>query len=583
MKEFFRTFLAVILAQIVLGLWGFLLVIIFLGMALSKTVTVPRDAYLVQTIGGEIPEYAPPMSMALFDDDRPHHTAILENLEKARVDNRIRGVILGVGMSDLGVGKREEIRQRVRQLRDAGKGVYAFGRYLTVMDYFMIGGCDSIISPPEGVLEFRGIAARAPFFKGALDALGIKANLHRIAEYKSAAEPFLRENMSDESRENAGWIVEAVFDNLVSTIAEDRDMSADKVLELMERALFNPSDALEAGLLDAVLFWEDLEDTLSRGNRWRTISGEEYAKIGRKEVGLSGASRIAVVHAQGVIGGGDNGYTFPFGLKMGSAAMMRVLQDVRENRAIDAVVIRVDSPGGISTASDEIGNSVERLASQKPTVISMVDMAASGGYMMSYRCSTIVALPHTLTGSIGSITGKFNFRGLYSHLGVTKDFVPAGPHALLQSDYSDYTEEEWDIVRSRHQASYESWVNQVSEFRQLEMSALDSLARGRVWTGQQAMERRLVDHVGGIDKALLLAKQQAGIPEDDDVQIVHLPKSRPFLERLLEDGRLLSTSLRQLVGLALGALAGDRGPPTDSGWEIADPEMFHGVWLWRIQ
>jgi protease-4 len=582
MKEFFRTFLAVILAQIILGLWGLFLVIILLSVAVSKTVTVPRNAFLVQTIGGEIPEYAPPMTLDLLDDEPPHHTMILENLEKAREDERIRGVILNVGISDLGMGKREEIRGRIEELRESGKPVYAFGRYLTTMDYFMISGCDSIIFPPEGVLEFRGIAAEAPYFKGTLDAIGVNPNLHRIAEYKSAAEPFLRKDMSDETRENVRWIVEEVFNDLVSTVAEDRNMNRNEILELMERALFNPANALESGLLDVVAFWEDLEETLAGDDRWKTIYDSEYAKVERKDVGLSGSNRIAVIHAQGVIAGGDNGYAFPFGLKMGSDAIRGVLKEVRENHTIDGVVIRVDSPGGVSTASDEIGNAVRRLAHEKPTIISMVDVAASGGYMMSYRCSTIVALPHTITGSIGSITGKFNAKELYSHLGITKDFVPVGPRALLQSDYRDYTKEEWEIVRSRHWESYESWVNQVAEMRQLERAAMDSLARGRVWTGQQALDRSLVDHVGGYDTALMLIKEMAGIPDDEDVQIVHLPKPKSFLEKILEDGDLLSLSARQALGLVLKALLGAGAPSAGLGRELAEPGMFE-VWPWRIR
>lgn len=583
MKEFLRTFLAVIVAQIVLGLWGFLLVVMFLSFAVSKTATVPRDAFLIQTIGGEIPEYAPPMAMSIFDKEPIHHTGILENLEKAGADDRIRGVILEVGVSNLGVAKRGEIRDRIRQVQEAGKPVYAFCRYLSTLDYYMIAGCDSVIFPPEGLLEFHGLAAEAPFFKGTMDVLGIRPNLYRIAEYKSAAEPFLRKNMSKESRENARWLVETVFDDIVAIIAQDRHMSQKEVLGLMEQALFNPQQALESGLLDAVAFWEEIEDLLEDRYGGNTISESDYTEITRKDVGLSGTKRIAIVHAQGVIGGGDNGYAFPFGLKMGSGAMTRVLQDVRENAAIDGAVIRVDSPGGLSTASDEIGYAVGRLAREKPTVISMVDMAASGGYMMSYRCSTIVAHPHTLTGSIGSISGKFNLRGLYSHLGVTKDFVAVGPHALINSDYSDYTDEEWDIIRSRQWASYDSWVSQVAESRGLETATLDTLARGRVWTGQQAVDRLLVDYAGGIDTALLLVKQQLGLPADEKVQLVHLPKPKSFIQRLIEDGNIVSSSLRQLLGLALGIIAGSPPDPSAAGWEMADPEMFQSIWLWRIR
>jgi len=584
MKSFLKTFLAVVLAQIFLGLWGVLLLMGFIAVAISGTTEIPEHCYLVQSVGGEIPEYVPPMTLSPFDDAPPNHTSLLENLEKAGADDRIRGVVLEVWPSDLGMGKRDEIRQRIRQLRERGKSVYAFGRYLTTMDYYMVSGCDSILVTPDGLIELHGLALEAQFFKGTLDGVGVNPNIHQIAEFKSAAESITRRDLSDEARENAQWLLDDIFKSLVTTISADRGLSEDTLLAAMELAQLNPSMAFERGLVDGLVYWEDLETLLGADDVWKTVDGKDYVKVERKDVGLSGPKRIAIVHAQGVIGSGDNGYAFPFGLKMGSGAMTRALNDVRKDTGIHGVILRVDSPGGSSIASDDISYAVKLLNEEKPTVVSMVDMAASGGYMISYRCSTIVALPNTLTGSIGSITGKFNAKGMYDHLGVTKDFVTVGPRPLINSDYHDFTEEEWEIVRSRHWSAYDSWVKQVAEWRGLELSELDSLARGRVWTGQQAMERRLVDHVGGFDVAMVALKEDLGIPPGQDVKIVHLPEPRTFLEQLLEDGNFTGWKGRML--LALSRLFFGSSSPLRT-WmpelEIADPAMIDGAWLWRIR
>jgi protease-4 len=570
MKEFFRTFFAVLLAQVVLGIWLVVVVMVFAVAATSKGVDVPKGAFLVQRISGEIPEYVPPSPFPSLKEQTKHLTQILENLDKARVDDRIRGVVLELGSSDMGLAKRQEIRKRIQALREAGKPVYAFVRYLGTSDYYLATACDSIFMPPEGLLDLHGLAAEVAYLKGTLEALGIKPNLHRIAEYKSAAEPLLRENMSKETRENLRWILEDIFDTLVGTIATDRGMEADELLALMEETRFTAQRAKEKGLVDEVLFWEDLEDRLKGDQEeWKTIRGGEYAKVSRKKVGLSGDKKVAIVHAQGVIAGGQNGYVFPFGAKMGSATMTRILDEIREDDDIDGVIFRIDSPGGESLASDEISYAVHLLSREKPTVVSMVDVAGSGGYMIAYRCSTLVALPATITGSIGSITAKFNMRGFYKHLGITKDFEEIGPNARINSDYRDYTEREWEIVRSTHWESYDMWVRQVAEMRGLSLAAMDTLARGRVWTGRQAKERRLVDEVGGLDEALALLKAKMGIPEEEGVEFVHYPKPKSFLDRILESGSVaLRLVARLLRPLGLGTVT-DPSP-----FEMLRPSML---------
>lgn len=563
MKEFLRTVLAVIVAMLIL--------ILFTGLMLfAKSVEKPDikgDSYLVLSLEGEIVDYPlGGITSQIFGGGPGSHAELLENLEKAVVDDRIKGVILKVGSSTLGSAKLQELRKAVRKVQESGKKVYAFSEFLSTRDYYIASVCDSIFMAPAGYLTMTGAAGGRMFLKNMLDKLEIKPNIHRIEDYKSAAEMVTRSEMSDESEEQATWLMDDLYAEYITAVASDRSMTPSDLEAVWDRALYLPEEGVEAGLVDETLFWDQLEDRLKDPDdeKLKTVYGGTYSKVDRADVGLEG-KKIAIVHGQGLIHGGKSGVDPMMGMTMGAKSVVQDLRTVLEDEDIVGVVFRVDSPGGVGLASDVIGRWVKVVDGEKPVVVSMADVAASGGYMVSHRIRPIVALPNTITGSIGSITGKFNMRGLYDKLGVTFDFVWKGPHSLIFSDYYDWTDEEARMVAENHWKGFNNWVEDIAKHRDMTFEEVDSVARGRVWTGRQALERNLVDRLGGLDAALAAVKEEAGIPADEEVTLVHYPVKKGLVESLMS-GELASAVKADLTYQLRSYLL---------SWSLERPSRWH--------
>jgi protease-4 len=549
MKSFLKTFIAVLLAQI-------LLVLIVVGIIVSKMqddVEVPRGAVLVQALDGEIPE-APAGGGLPIPGARggPSHTAILENLEKARHDERIKAVVLRIGSPLIGPAKRHELRERISQLRDAGKPVWAFTEFLTGGVLYIGSACDSLFMLPTGYVSLNGMAAGRPFVKRMLEAIGVEENLHRIENYKAAAELVQRESLSATAKENIDWVLDDIYPHYITTVERERGLDAGT----LESAVFSegvlvPQEALELNLVDRLLYWDQIQERLlavpgvehdeeaeeeSWGPRPRAICGCDYAEVPREDAGIKTQHTIAVVHATGMIAGEESGYTFPFGATMGAATMTDAFRQAAENEDVAAIIYRVDSGGGESSTSWKIQRAAMRAAAAKPMVVSMVDVAGSGGYLICYPLKPLIASPVSIVGSIGSISGKMNLRGLYNKLGITWDFVTRGPNALMESDYFDYTAEQWDSFKERHWRDYYYWVDDIAHYREMTSAEIDSVGRGRVFTGRQALERGLIDEVGDFDHAVRRVKELAGIPADEEVEFIHYPQEKGFLEQLRSGG-----------------------------------------------
>jgi protease-4 len=546
MKSFLRTLLAVWIGQLILAL-------IVAGVIVGKMKEKPQvkgGSVLVQDLNGGIPD-AEPAGGLPFAGAGPTHMAILENLEKARHDDRIRAVVLRVGQPGIGWAKANELRERIAQLRAAGKPVWTYTEGLSARSLYVGGACDSLFLMRNGYVSLRGMGSGMPFVAGTLEKLGIRQNLHRIEHYKTAAEMAQRRDFSPESRANIEWMLDAIYPEYVGTVERERHLSPGT----LEHAVFAagalvPAQAKDLGLVDRLVYWDEVETSLLKmpGIKVekkapagahaapRVISGGDYAQIARKDVGIHAKKKIAVVHATGLIAGEESGMVFPLGATMGAATMDRAFRAAAEDKAIAAIIFRVDSGGGESLTSWRIQRSALQAMARKPMVVSMGDMAGSGGYLICYPCGTLIASPLSEVGSIGSISGKFNLRGLYDKLGITWDFVTRGPNALMESDYADYTPEQWAAFTASHWRDYQEWVDDIARARGKTPAEIDSLGRGRVWTGQQALERGLIDRVGTFDDAVALAKEKAGIPKDQEVEFVHFPKKQGFLEALQSGG-----------------------------------------------
>ena len=514
------------------------------GIIAAKSSQKPKikdHSYLVIDIYGQITEYCPPSTFIgeIMGGSPETLTRILCNLKKVSVDDRIDGVILKISSSNsAGYAYLEEIRGAVKKVQAAGKKVYCFTDSMNRKAYYLAAACDSIFMAPGGGVSFTGMAVRTEHYKNTLEKLDIKLNIHQIKEYKSAAELLTRENMSPESRENKKWMLDDIWDSYADALEEDRGISRERLIEIMEYALFTPDEALSWGLADQLLYWSEVEDRLKGENdeKLKTVGQCTYAKIKAGKLGLKGKKKIAIIHAQGTIGGRKNKIDPLFGIMMGHESIVRELKRARKDEDIAAVVFRVDSPGGSGLASDLIAYEVGRMADEKPIVVSMVHLAASGGYYIAYKANKIVADPMTITGSIGSLSMKFNMKGFYNKLGITQDAETLGPNALLWSEYRDFTDKEWERFTENHWTGFNDWLGDVAKHRGMTFEEAKALAYGRVWTGRQAVDNGLIDDIGGLDRAVEIAKELAEIPADEKVTCVHYPKKKEFFEMLMGGG-----------------------------------------------
>jgi protease-4 len=533
MRVFWRCFFATLLAFAVVAF-------IVVGMIASKSggkKKIENHSYLIVDIYGDLPEYDPPAGiMGELAGNKPETLQrVLSNLEKAAIDKRIDGVIVKVSSTNgAGLAMLEEMRGAIKNVRAAGKKVYAYTDSMDRNVFYLAAACDMIVAPPPTNVSFLGMGAGSQHIKNTLDKLGIKPNLDQIREYKSAAEMLTRTNSSPAAKENMEWLLAERWDMMTQAFKEDRGLTDDKILELMRFALFTAPEAKAAGLVDSVLYWDELEGMLEGTDKeLRTVSQATYADVKPEKLGLKGSKKIAVVHADGMIGGRKSKVDPMLGVMMGHESVIAELRRAREDKNVAAIVFRVDSRGGEGLASDLIGHEVAQVAKEKPIVVSMVDVAASGGYYIAYEASKLVADPMTITGSIGSISAKFNMKGLYDKLGVTYDFIEKGPNALFYSDYFDFTPEQRRRFEANHWAGFDMWMRDVGVRRNIPYEQMMKLALGRVWTGRQAKANGLVDELGGLDRAIALAKELAKIPEDQKVSVVHYPKKKGFLDLLL--------------------------------------------------
>ncbi|MHC4992578.1 MAG: signal peptide peptidase SppA [Planctomycetota bacterium] len=548
MKSFIGAFLGTVVAIVVI-------VALTLGIGscvAGKKPKIKADSWLIIEMYGDLLEYDPPGGIMSKISGGGAETLqrILGNLEKAAVDERIEGVIFKVSAGNAaGAAMTQEIRAAIRRVRDADKKVLGWAESFERNDYLLLAACDEILAPPTAYITFTGVSAGTMHVKKALEKLGINPNIHKIKDYKSAAEMVIREDMSDPAREMRQWIMDDMWEMTMEALASDRGLDEAKIHELMEHAFFDAQEALDGGLLDRLAYWDELEAELKGedDDELRTVGQGRYAQVERSRLDLDGDKTIAVIHAQGTIAGRKNDVNPLLGVMMGHESIVAEFRRARMDEDVAAIVFRVDSGGGDALGSDLMGHEVEVTAGVKPVVVSMVDVAASGGYHISYRASRILADPMTITGSIGSISGKFNTRGFYDKLGITFDHVERGPMATAMSSQRDFTPEEQARFEDNHWDGFNAWLQDVAEHRGMTFEDAEKLAHGRVWTGRQALANGLVDELGDLARAIEVAKELAEVPADEQVTLEHFPKSKGLLESLMAGDRAAATAARWVV------------------------------------
>jgi protease-4 len=401
----------------------------------------------------------------------------------------------------------------------------------------------------------QGLRGELMYFRKTLDKLGVTVEVEHAGKYKDYGDMFTRSDMSPETHEVMDSLVDGLYGDLVEHIAAGRKKTAADVRAIIDQGPFTATQALKAGLVDSLAFedemWSALQEKLHGGEPHR-VAADDYLKVPLESVGLGGKSRIALLVAQGDIVRGspnDNGADES---DLTSYGFDKLVRSVRNDSSIKGVVLRIDSPGGEVVASDEMWRELNLLGKKKPMVISMSDVAASGGYYIAMTGDPIVAYPQTETGSIGVVFGKPDLHGLYDKLGITKDAVERGKHADIESDYTSLTPEERAMLRSGIDESYRDFVGKVAAARHRKFDDIEPLAQGRVWLGSQAKSNGLVDELGGLDTAIALVKAKAKIPASEQVNVVVYPGRRSILDMLLHRSTddALESKLAQVFGPA---------------------------------
>jgi protease IV len=532
------------------GILAVLVLVAVLGIAVLVSAfrkgepSIRDKSLLTLRVAGSLPDYTPddPFKKYFGGPDQSL-TGLVMQFKKAKADKRIKAILLDIDLSGVGWGKAEEIREAIADFRSAGKPVYAYLEFGLNKEYYIASACDKIYVPPPGELFINGLAADVMFFRGSLDKLGIYPDIYQIGKYKSAGDTFTQKSMTDAHREFINSLLDDLYSRYVNTIAQARHKTPDEIRALIDNAPYSAAQAKASGLIDESAYRDDLEKQIKatlgykESDTFTPVRGVDYRDVSPESLGLNKGDRIAVIYATGDIGSGSSANSPSGDQSIGSDTLSKAMRDAAADKSIKAIVLRVDSPGGSGLASDIIWHAVEAANQKKPVVVSMSDVAASGGYYISAAASKIIAEPSTITGSIGVVAGKPVMRGFYDWLGISNEYVLRGKTAGMFRETEKFSDDERakfeDWIKTTY---YQDFVPKVAKGRNKDAQSIDSVGQGRVWTGAQAKDRGLVDEFGGLDRAIEVAKQLAKIPADKGVERVILPTPQTFLQQLLSGG-----------------------------------------------
>tara|TARA_R110002095_G_scaffold152237_4_gene132314 strand:- start:363192 stop:364934 length:1743 start_codon:yes stop_codon:yes gene_type:complete len=499
-------------------------------------------------IKGSYPEG--PQMPGLFGDVTESLSKVTARLEKAAEDKSLTGVILHLKGTQLGWAKINEIREAIFKVRKAKKKVYAWIESGMTKDYLIATACDQIVMPESATLILLGMRAEVSFYKNLFDWLDVKPDILRVGEYKSAAEPYTRTEMSPAFREEMEALLDDYFRQIKQMISKSRGMPAERVEATINAGPYMAAEAKKQGLIDHIAYEDQLPKLITGGKSETEVRViKKYAKK-RTDTDFSGIAgliklmdllagidssqrigsgpRIAVIYATGAIMSGSSKQGGLMGSHvLGSDTFIKAVEKAAKDDKVKAIVLRVDSPGGSALASDLMWRSLQE--ADKPLVVSMGDVAASGGYYISMGANRIFAEPGTLTGSIGVVGGKLAVEGLYNKIGITTSVISRGKNSGTFSPMTGFTESERAAVTKLLYAVYKQFTEKAAEGRKMDYTALEKLARGRVYTGTMAVNNGLVDQLGTLDDAIEHARKLGGIPEGEKFDKLILPRpTSPF-------------------------------------------------------
>ena len=541
MKDFLKFTLAtvtgIVISSVVLFFISILVVFSMVSSSESET-QVRKNSVMILDLNGTLAERSQenPLDLIMKDDYRTYGLDdILSSIKKAKENEDIKGIYIQATSLGAGFASLEEIRNALKDFKESGKFVVAYGDAYTQGLYYLSSVADKVLLNPQGMLEWRGLAATPMFFKDLLEKVGVEMQVFKVGTYKSAVEPFISTEMSAANREQINVYLSSIWGQITSAVAESRNLSVEALNKEADRMLmFYPAEeSVKNGLVDTLIYKNDVRDYLKnlagidKDDNMPVLGIQDMINVKKNVPRDKSGNVIAVYYAYGEIDGGSSASTDE---GINSEKVIKDLRKLKDNENVKAVVLRVNSPGGSAYGSEQIWYAVNQLKKEKPVIVSMGDYAASGGYYISCNADTIVAEPTTLTGSIGIFGMMPNAKGLTEKLGVNFDVVKTNPYADFGNLTRPMNDGEKGLMQMYVNNGYELFLTRCSDGRGISMEELDKIAQGRVWTGSTAKELGLVDELGGLDKALEIAIAKAGV---DAYTVMSYPKKEGFLESLM--------------------------------------------------
>jgi len=525
--------------------------LLLLASAVGREPDVASNSTLVLRIGGDLSEMEPGGVLGQFIEAAPTVRGVVEMIRKAKTDRRISSLVIKPAGAGALWGKVQEVRDAVADFRRSGKPAIAYLEFGGEQEFYLASACDKVFLMPTASLDLTGMASYELFLRGMLDKIGAYPDALHIGEYKTASNTLTEHTYTPAHREMAESLNTDLYQQLVRGIADGRHKSEAEVKSLIDHGPFLPEEALKAGLIDDLAYEDELDDKVKLGTgKIKYTDMNEYRQVSPTSLGLNRGPKIAVLYAAGIIASGKSNYDSPSGTVVGSETLVDYLRKARADSAVKAIVLRIDSPGGSAIASDVIWREVMLTKNQKPVIASMSDVAASGGYYIAMPAHAIVAEPSTLTGSIGVVITKFVIDGTLKKLGLNMEGVSQGKYAQMYSPVRPFSPEERARVAENMQATYDTFVEKAAQGRNTTPEKIDAIAQGRVWTGRQAKQLGLVDELGGLDRAVAIAKQRAKIPQDSEVELVIYPPKKSFYEIFRDPfGTDRTSTLTSLLGI----------------------------------
>lgn len=530
---------------------GLVLLTIVLAVALSGEDPVPDQVILEINLEQGVVEYAPedPFAKLIADEARSLRD-VIGALDAAASDNRVVGLLARGGGAPMGFAQAQEIRDAVLAFGKNGKptAIFAetFGEFGSGnVGYYLATAFERIYLQPSGDVGLMGLAMEHPFVKGTLDSLGIGVQMDHRYEYKNAMNLYTETKFTDAHREASEALLKSMVDQMVLGISRARGTTPEAVRDLINRGPFWALSAHAEGLVDSLAYWDEVRDLVksehSKDAKWLNI--KNYLKrIDEKP--YSEGTKVALIYGVGPVHRGKSTYDPLYSSgTMGASTLTSAFRDAVKDKDVRAILFRIDSPGGSYVASDAIWREVAKAKkADKPVVVSMGNVAGSGGYFVAMNADKIVAQPGSITGSIGVLAGKFVTTEFWERLGITWDTAQVGENALIWGTGAEFTPDQWAKFQTWLDRIYEDFTAKVGEGRNMSQADVHAVAKGRIWTGEDAQSHGLVDELGGIKTAMHLVREALELEADASLNLVVFPKEKTLIEQVMEKGLIHTLS-----------------------------------------